>query len=112
MPHLYIMMAVVFVIVTAVATHAKGRNSLGWFFEQEVAASEAQHAQRWHKFEEQLNQKDRDLLQARAAIDELKHLKEQAEAHVGWLEGSRAAIARLRSAVQSVRDRRPGDSET
>ena len=80
--------------------------------DQEVAASEAQHAQRWHKFEEQLNQKDRDLLQARAAIDELKHLKEQAEAHVARLEGSRAAIARLRSAVQSVRDRRPGDSET
>jgi hypothetical protein len=80
--------------------------------DQEVAASDAQHAQRWHKFEEQLNQKDRDLLQARAAIDELKHLKEQAEAHVARLEGSRAAIARLRSAVQSVRDRRPGDSES
>lgn len=31
MPHLYIVMAVVFAIVTAVAAHAKGRNSLGWF---------------------------------------------------------------------------------
>jgi hypothetical protein len=80
--------------------------------DQEVASSDAQHAQRWHKFEEQLNQKDRDLLQARATIDELKHLKEQAEARVARLEGSRAAIARIRSAVQSVRDRRPGDSET
>ena len=31
MPYLYLVMAVVFAIVTAVAAHAKGRNSLGWF---------------------------------------------------------------------------------
>ena len=80
--------------------------------EQQATASEAEAAQRWRKFEEQLNQKDRDLLQTRATIDELKQLKEQAEARVAKLEGSRAAIAKLRSVVQSVRDRRTGDSET
>jgi hypothetical protein len=80
--------------------------------EQQATASEAEAAQRWRKFEEQLNQKDRDLLQTRATIDELKQLKEQAEARVAKLEGSRAALAKLRSAVQSVRDRRTGDSET
>jgi DNA repair exonuclease SbcCD ATPase subunit len=79
---------------------------------QQAAASDAEHAQRWRKFEEQLNQKDRDLLEARASMDELRHLKEQAEARIARLEGSRAAIAKLRSAVQSVRDRRTGDSET
>ncbi|MGB8294719.1 MAG: hypothetical protein WCG85_04765 [Polyangia bacterium] len=45
-------------------------------------------------------------------LDELKQLKEQAEARVARLEGSRVAIAKIRSAVQSVRDRRTGDSET
>jgi len=80
--------------------------------EQQAAASEAEAAQRWRKFEEQLNQKDRDLLQTRATIDELKQLKEQAEVRVARLEGSRAAIAKIRSAVQSVRDRRTGDSES
>jgi myosin heavy subunit len=80
--------------------------------EQQATASEAEAVQRWRKFEEQLNQKDRDLLQTRATIDELKQLKEQAEARVAKLEGSRAALAKLRSAVQSVRDRRTGDSET
>jgi ElaB/YqjD/DUF883 family membrane-anchored ribosome-binding protein len=52
-------------------------------------------AQRWRKFEEQLNQKDRDLLQTRAAIDELKQLKEQAEARVA--QSSRARALRLRN---------------
>ena len=31
MPQLYLVMAVVFAIVAAVAAHARGRNSLGWF---------------------------------------------------------------------------------
>ena len=79
---------------------------------QQATASDAEHAQRWRKFEDQLNQKDRDLLEARASMDELRRLKEQAEARVVRLEGSRAAIAKLRSVVQSVRDRRTGDSET
>ena len=80
--------------------------------EQQVAASDAENVQRWRKFEEQLNQKDRELFKARATIDELKHLKEQAEVRVARLEGSRVAIERIRTAVQAGRERRTVDSET
>jgi chromosome segregation ATPase len=79
--------------------------------EEQVAASEAENAQRWHKFEEQLNQKDREIFKARAMIDELKHFKAQAEARVAQFERSRAAIEKIRTAVQLGREPNAIDPE-
>jgi hypothetical protein len=98
--------------ITRLQTALANGRKLAESREQQVASSDAENVQRWRKFEEQLNHKDRDLFKARATIDELKHLKELAEARVARLEGSRAAIERIRTAVQAGRERRTVDSET
>jgi len=79
--------------------------------EQQVKQSNEEHTLRWRKFEDQLNQKDRELFQARATIDELRQEKALLETRLARLERWRAAFQKVRSTVEGARERTATETE-